>query len=164
MGALVHIGLSALLVIAPALCCCNVRLLARQLAPAQPSGGNCPICPEPQPAVPPCCQSAKPVAKKSCCHDLESKPSGSQNQPEPAKPKPDRCDFCFGEKPNATPPKTLAANERPEPTGELIPIALLALAVLPSVHLGLQGGLDPPEGAGVDARWESLFTRHVLRC
>jgi hypothetical protein len=167
LRALVHVGLAALLVIAPALCCCNVRLIAGQfIAPSTPNG-SCPASPEPDPGLPSsCCHTAKAVAqKKSCCHD--SQPSRSdapkpQNQSRPTAPQ-HRCDFCCA-KPSATPPKNLTAVAAPEPTGELIPVALLGLTALPPEHLVLLGGLDPPEWAGVDCRSESLFARHVLRC
>jgi len=101
--------------------------------------------------------------KKSCCHTSEPAKSDAQQQPKPATPKPGRCDFC-GEKPNATPPKPIPSVAAPEPTGELIPVALLGLTALPLEHLGLLGGLNPAERAGVDTRSESLFARHVLRC
>jgi hypothetical protein len=47
---------------------------------------------------------------------------------------------------------------------EFLPVACLGRASLPVEHLGLLGGLDPPERAGVDTRYQALFVRHVLRC
>lgn len=164
MHVVIHFGLAALLVIAPALCCCNVRLLAGLLTNSSTPDSPCPVCPQPEPVLPSCCHSAKPVAKKSCCQASESAKNNAQQQPKPATPKPERCDFCFGEKPNATPPKGAPSVASPEPTGELIPVSLLGFTALPIEQLGLVGGLDPPERAGVDTRFESLFTRHVLRC
>jgi hypothetical protein len=52
----------------------------------------------------------------------------------------------------------------PEFTGELLPVAFLVSVAIPFEHLGLLGGLDPPERAGVDTRSEALFSRHVMRC
>jgi hypothetical protein len=49
-------------------------------------------------------------------------------------------------------------------TGELVPLALLGIVDFTPEHLGLVGGLEPPERAGVDARSSALFDRHVLRC
>jgi hypothetical protein len=43
-------------------------------------------------------------------------------------------------------------------------VPVLAPAAVAPEHLGLLGGLDPPERAGVDARSEALLARHVLRC
>jgi hypothetical protein len=168
---LIHVGLAALLVIAPALCCCNVRLLAGQLAasPMSPmSNASCPACPQPEPAVPSCCHSTKPSPNKSSCHANEPAKSDSdaqkqQKQKVPAAPKHQRCDFC-GAKPDATLPKTVPTVDAPEPTGELIPVALLGLTVLPPEHLGLLVGLEHSEQSGVDTRFNSLFARHVLRC
>ena len=158
-----HVGLAALLVIAPALCCCNVRLLAGLCATATASPPSRPA--ESTTAPPSCCHAVRPVPQSSCCNSqarLQSDAPKSQNSPEPAAPK-HRCDFC-GEKPSATPPKNLSAVSAPEPTGELIPVALLGLTALPPEHLVLLAGLEPSGWAGVNTRSESLFARHVLRC
>lgn len=165
LRALIHVGLAALLVIAPALCCCNVRLIAGQFTAASASNSANPPRLQPEPALPSCCHELKPVVKKSCCHESDSSNSNTQkpeNQPKPAAPQ-QRCDFCC-EKPNATPPKNLSAVAAPEPTGELIPISLLGLTALPPEHLVLLLGLESPERAGVDTRSDCLFARHVLRC
>jgi hypothetical protein len=71
--------------------------------------------------------------------------------------------MCFVQ-PDAIPPESAPEVTDPQPMGELIPIALLGLTALPPEHLGLLGGLDSPERAGVDPRFDSLFMRHVLRC
>jgi hypothetical protein len=169
LRALLHFGLSAVLVIAPALCCCNVRLLAGQFA-------TCPSCPLPA-AVPPaqsCCHAEKPtelLKNAGCCHEtgpapLDTKDTKSdRSKPAPAapKPKPAHCDFC-DERPNATLPKGAPSVAAPEPTGELVPLAVVGLADVSPEHLGLLAGLKPPERAGVDTRSEALFARHVLRC
>ena len=160
----IHFGLAALLVIAPAFCCCNVRLIAGLFSNSSTRDSTCPVCPQPEPALPSCCHFAKPIAKKSCCQANESATNDVRQQPMPEKPKPERCDFCFAEKPNATPPKGVPSVAAPEPTGELVPLAVFCLMALPPEHLGLLGDLDPPERAGVDTLSESLFTRHVVRC
>jgi len=161
--AFVHVGLSALLLIAPALCCCNVRLVAG-VATASPVQTHA-SAPAPEPApLPSCCRTEKPApkpAKKaSCCHDADPKPA-PQPAPEPAKPT--RCDCC-GERPAATAPEGAPTVAAPEPTGELVPLALVGLADTSPEHLGLPGGLDPPGRTGVDTRSATLFERHVLRC
>ncbi len=169
LQALIHIGLSALLVVAPALCCCNVRLLAGQIAALSEQQASCPDCPQPAPPpVPSCCQTekpaAKPVKKASCCHEAQSPSSDSKSAPaKPAQPKPSRCDFC-GERLEATTPEIAPSVASPKPTGELIPFAFLAIAAVAPEHLGLLGGLKPPERAGVDTRFTTLFEHHVLRC
>jgi hypothetical protein len=168
LRALLHFGLSALLVIAPALCCCNVRLIAGQFA-------ACPSCPRPDPLPPtPSCHTEKPTKphqKASCCHkavpapldtnDTQSDPS--KPAPTTPKPRPSHCDFC-DERPNATLPQGAPSVAAPEPTGELVPLAFVGIADVSPEHLGLLGGLQPPERAGVDTRSETLFSRHVLRC
>jgi hypothetical protein len=162
LRALIHVGLSALLVIAPALCCCNVRLLAGQFT-ASPSA--CHDSPQPEPAVPTCCQIAKPE-KASCCHEAEPAKANTPDQTNPSKPtapKQPRCDFC-SDRPDAQLPEIAPTLSAPEPTGELVPLAVLGLTALPPEHLGLLGGLESPERAGVDTRSAVLFTRHVLRC
>lgn len=166
LRALVHVGLAALLVIAPALCCCNVRLLAGQFSAASASNSANPPRLEHEPALPSCCHELKPVAEKSCCHEGDSSKSNTQkpqNQPKPTAPNQHRCDFCTA-KPSATQPKNLSAVAAPEPTGELIPISLLGLTALPPEHLVLLVGLESPDRGGVDTRSECLFARHVLRC
>ena len=71
--------------------------------------------------------------------------------------------MCFVQ-PDAIPPESAPEVTDPQPMGELIPIALLGLTALPLEHLGLLGGFDSRERAGVDPRFDSLFMRHVLRC
>ncbi|MBA4062324.1 MAG: hypothetical protein C0501_01195 [Isosphaera sp.] len=149
MRALLHVGLAWLLVLAPAFCCCNARLFAGRAdaSPADPPQKSC--CPAP---------SERP-APKSCCHEAEPAPAP---QPLPA-PHAPACQ-CRADLPDATLPDTLPAVSDPEPTGERLPAAVPGPAAVPPEHLGLVGGLGPPERAGVDARSEALFARHVLRC
>lgn len=152
MRAWAQSGLAALLVLAPALCCCSVRglvgLVTESAAPpARPS------CPEPV---------AEPT-KKSCCHDAEpASPAPKPAHPAPPAGIPD-CK-CLGERLDATAPEAAPTVAEPEPTGELLPSASAVPAAVAPEHLGLLGGLDPPERAGVDARSDALFSRHVLRC
>ena len=128
----------------------------RQFVAHSPVRATCPACPEPEPALPSCCHPPQRVVQFSCCHVSEAAQpdSRAQHQP-PATPQP-RCDFCV-EKSVATPPESGPSLESPQPTGELIPVALLGLTTLPLEHLGLLGGLDPHEWTGVDTRSECLF-------
>lgn len=164
LQAFIHVGLSALLIVAPALCCCNVRLLAGQMGP---STGQHSSCSQPAPTPEPsCCRAAKPAQKASCCH--EAQPASSDSKSAPAKtpqpkPRPNHCDFC-GERPDATMPEIAPTVAAPEPTGELVPLAFIGFAAVAPEHLGLLGGLEPPERAGVDTRFTTLFEHHVLRC
>ena len=64
----------------------------------------------------------------------------------------------------ATPPEGTILPDPLEWTGELLPLALLGIVDITPEHLGLIGGLQPPERAGVDTRTAALFERHVLRC
>ena len=165
MRALVHVGLAALLVLAPAFCCCNIRLLTGLVAAADRLTPTCPACPEhltPQPAPPasPCCHSeATKATPKSCCHQAEP-----EKKPAPKSPAPQPSQCCFDQRPVATAPEAATKPADPQPTGELLPLALVGLAGISPEHLGLLGGLEPPERAGVDTRSATLFDRHVLRC
>src|SRR5947207_1793882 len=137
---LVHIGLSALLVVAPALCCCNVRWLAGVATAAAPAPAVCPTCPQPAPAPPSCYhppKSAKPAPKASCCHEAEPAPASADAKPapRPPAPKPNRCECCI-EWPDAVPPEGAPAVAAPEPTGELVSLALLGLADFSPEHGG----------------------------
>jgi hypothetical protein len=165
MRAPVHIGLAVLLVVAPAFCCCHLRLLtALVVASDGPPHACCPISPE-RPArvaaTSTCCQSAKAAkpARKSCRHHAEP---AKKPAPKPDAPQPSRC--CLDQRPDATPPESPPTVSAPQPTGELVPLAVVGLRGTSPEHLGLLGGLDPPEGAGVDTRSAALFARHVLRC
>jgi len=165
MRFLVHIGLAILLVIAPTLCCCSVRTaLARVAAPSPPRLPTSSTPPAKSgPVEASCCQAtpvAHPVAK-SCCH-TELAAKNHIPAPKPTAPPPSKC-VCCVKQPDATPPQlaTVPATLLP---GDFVPVELLALVAIPPEHLGLLGGLDPPEHAGVDTRSEALFARHVMRC
>jgi hypothetical protein len=159
---MLHVGLALLLVIAPALCCCNVRLVG-QLFAAPAKAAPCPACPQPEESLPACCQTAKKANKASCCREAEPNQSPNKNPSQPPYPKQDRCDSCC-ERPDAAPPESAPKVASPEPTGEIVPLAILSVATFTPEHLGLLDGLHQTERAGVDARSESLFSRHVLRC
>ncbi|MCE9563438.1 MAG: hypothetical protein K8U57_15470 [Planctomycetes bacterium] len=159
MRALVHIKLAALLVLAPALCCCNLHYLTGRAAASDSSFPMCPSCspsstatPEP----PACCQHQATPAKNACC----AEPTVPDSKPDP-KPQP-QCK-CACERSDAAPPQTAPEVATPEFTGELLPVLFLLQTAVPLEHLGLLGGLDPPERAGVDTRSEALFSRHVMR-
>jgi hypothetical protein len=49
-------------------------------------------------------------------------------------------------------------------SGEVVSLAWFGIVNFSSEHLGLLGGLEPPERAGVDTRSAALFDRHVMRC
>jgi hypothetical protein len=159
----IHAGLAALLVIAPALCCCNVRLLGAQLA-SRPAKQPYSTCPQPEPVVPSCCHAPASTTPRSCCEaEASSSPNSGQLPNHSKEPLRERCEMCSA-KTDAIPPETDPVVGGREPAGEKIPIALLGLTALPVEHLALVGGLDPPERAGEDVRTDSLFLRHVLRC
>ena len=124
LRAIVHVGLAAILVIAPALCCCSVRLLAAQIV-APSSTPICPSCPQPEPITPSCCTSKK----SSCCQSAEPVKNETPYQPRPAAPQQHRCDYC-DIKPEATLPKSMPTIADPEPTGELLPLAVLGLTTV----------------------------------
>jgi hypothetical protein len=104
----------------------------------------------------------------SCCHEPEAIPESQPKGSEPAAPQspassPSKCQ-CFGELPDSTLPEPASAVIAPELAGDFVLVEFLAVTAIPREHLRLLGGLDPPERAGVDALYESLFSRHVLRC
>ena len=162
MRALVHVGLAALLVIAPALCCCNLHYLTgRAVAAPCPSCTYTPAAPV-EAAAPSCCHHEPPpqAAKKSCCHE----PAADTSETPPAShPHTPECK-CAAERADTAPPQAAPEVAAPEPTGEVILLAVLDPAAVPPEHFGLIGGLDPPERAGVDTLSEALFSRHVMRC
>lgn len=162
MRALVHVGLAVMLVIAPALCCCNLHYLTGR-AGAAPHSAACPVCPQtptPAPVATPellsCCERAE-LAKQAAPTPLPQ----PENKPAP-QPRPRDCPAC--ERPDATTPELSPEVAAPEFTGVLLFVAFFNSTALPLEHLGLLGGLDPPERAGVDTRAEALFSRHVMRC
>ncbi|MBN9119637.1 MAG: response regulator, partial [Planctomycetes bacterium] len=155
--ALIHIGLAVALVLAPTLCCCKVRGLGTAQAAS----------PRPQPTAFPApvdsCHSSKTT---SCCHEAPKhtpkapeKPSDHKPTPRPA---PVSC-ACCGERPDVAQTESKPTVAAAEPTGELLPPAVVFAAVAPE-HLGLVRGLHPPDRADVDARSAALFDRHVMRC
>jgi hypothetical protein len=150
MRALSHIGLSLAVILAPALCCCNLRWMA---AASEPT--HCPTCPQPapKPAKPSCCQPA-------CCHEAEQDARTAPAPTPPKAPSPACC--CNAERPAAALTVTKPQVPTAEFTGEIL--ALVHASAVTPEHAGLVSGLDPPERAGVDARSAALFDRHVMRC
>jgi hypothetical protein len=147
MRALTHVGLSLVILVAPALCCCNLRWMA-----AAGELAHCPTCPPPAPTP-----STDSCCKKSCCHETAPPPTPTAPTKAPA---PSCC--CTAERPVAA--NTVSKPDVPaaEFTGEIL--ALAHVPALAPEHTRLASGLDPPERAGVDARYAALFDRHVLRC
>ena len=144
MRSLAHFGLSLAVILAPALCCCNLRWMA-----AAGEVAHCPTCPPPA-AEDACC-------KKSCCHEVEPEPAPTAPTKAPA---PSCC--CSAERPVAANTEAKPDVPAAEFTGEIL--ALAHTPALAPEHTRLASGLDPPERAGVDARSAVLFDRHVLRC
>jgi hypothetical protein len=137
MRAAIHFGLSVALVLAPALCCCTVRM-----AYAKPS-------------APSCCAKVE-VAPVSCCS--QHAPAPPEPKPSAPKPAPDSC-ACCAERPPAAPVEVAPTVNAAEPTGELVPLAVHIPATVEHTP-----ARDGRAGSGVDAKSESLFARHVLRC
>jgi hypothetical protein len=101
---------------------------------------------------------------KPCCQVKATPDAAPQPLPQPPA-HPIKCKCC-PEQPTATAPEAdaIAAASWLELAGDLIPAAFLGLTAVPPEHLGLPGRFHPPERAGVDSRFEALFSRHVLRC
>lgn len=160
MRSLVHVGLSLLLIVAPTLCCCNIRTLCAVAAasPVPTSASH----DTPTPGAPSCCHTKviSNLRAKSCCHAEPVTPSS----PKPAKPAPTpaKCQWC-DKHTDAAPPEATPTIRATDLPGDFVPV-MFPVTTLPLEHLGLIGGLDPPERAGVDTRSEALFSRHVLRC
>lgn len=150
--ALIYIGLALALVLAPTLCCCKAGWLtptagsALTRVIAQPTSGPAESC----------CHRVK----KACCdtgtHDHTST--------SPEKPGPAHAPVCAccQERPEAAPPEGAVTESNPQPTGELLALALSDLLGAP-VH-AVSPRFTIALGAGVDARYSALFERHVLRC
>jgi hypothetical protein len=158
--ALVHLGLAATLVLAPALCCCQARLLgAAPQASVDASAPTTLPVPAPKP-IESCCSRAK----KSLCHEsapIPAKPG--EPCPQPLEPAPQPCACCL-DRPDAAQTESKPAIESAQPTGEMFTPVLVVLAASCPEHLGLSRGLQPPDRAGVDVRFTTLFVRHQLHC
>ena len=154
MRASLHIGLAALLVLAPALCCCNIPWLSSHATAS--ASLPCPSCPASVATAP---------VSHACCDQDEAAPAApvAQSPAERQAPTPTHCQCCV-DRPDTARTELAPTVAVPEPTGELLLVAFLGPVAVAPEHLGLLRGLDPPERAGVDARYESLFARHVLRC
>lgn len=148
---LVHVGLAAMFVIAPALCCCQARVFsdAAHAAPASPQPTQ---TPQPEES---CCKKVR-----SCCHEEGEPPAPGKHAPEPA-PRHDSC-ACNTERPDAAQTESKPTVAAAEPTGELVALPHAALVASPA-HRGSSRGARPPH-AGTDAKSAALFDRHVMRC
>jgi hypothetical protein len=164
MRALAHIGLAMALVVVPTFCCCKVRGLgaAVHTAPTSPAPSQLPA-ESPAPPVESCCVKAK----TSCCHIHPNTPKpapAEQPDSKPMKPTaPAESCVCCGERPDAAQIESKPTVAAPEPTGELLPLAVDALAGSPE-YAGAFCGHHPPGRAGIDVRFATLFERHTLRC
>lgn|SRR5579883_134635 len=164
MRALVHIGLAAALILAPVLCCCKV-VPTRLFGHAASGSVSTTRVPTPSPAQhtsESCCMKVK----TTCCHESPaplstSAPVPTQHPDSPTAPAP--CACCV-ERPDAAQTETKLSVDAAQPTGELIPPAMIAVVAGCPEHLGLVHGFHSPDPAGVDVRSEILFARHVLRC
>jgi hypothetical protein len=140
MRGAVHFGLALALVLAPSLCCCQLR--AAHSAPRD------------------CCAPVEvPPAPHSCCSLKHSKPTEPKSDRAP-RPAPESC-ACCAERPPAAPVEGAPAVPSAEPTGELLPHA--ARFVLGPEHTAPERAARAP-GAGADAKSEALFARHAMRC
>jgi hypothetical protein len=156
--ALIHLGLTAALVVAPVLCCCKARALVAAPLPSIPTSIPAPA---PKP-VESCCSKLM----KAACHDAAPTPSPAvpaEPKPQPMEAPHSPCACCL-ERPDAAKTEAKPAVQAAEPTGELASPAVAALVAICPEHLGLCRGLHPPDRAGVDVRTAALFERHVLRC
>ena len=140
--AIIHIGLAAAVVLAPALCCCQTGWFAKPARSAHPSA-----------APESCCAKAK----KTCC-DKSNTPT-----PPAEKPHAPEC-VCCAERPDAALTEARPAETPPRPTGELLSLALAGLLAGFPEHAASVTLANPPDRSGVDARSAALFERHVLRC
>ncbi len=151
MKALLHVGLAVAIVLAPALCCCQAGWFAK---PAQVAHAAAPAVPVTLPPVESCCLKAK----KTCCDQSANTQHHSQPSEKPPAPE---C-ACCAERPDAAPPEGKLAETAPQPTGELLSLALAGLLAGFPEHAGSCTPRDP-DGRR-DARHAALFERHVLRC
>lgn len=142
-----HFGLAVLITIAPLFCCCTVRhLFHPKFTYSRPADR---ISTSPGST---CCTKLA----KTCCHE-------PVRESPPPSPVPQPC-ACCTDRPDIAQPENKVALEMPQRTSERLPPAAVALAVGCPEHLALHGGLDPPQRFEVDACYESLYRRHVLRC
>jgi hypothetical protein len=160
MRGLVHIFLTVVVAITPALCCCQARLFSGHAVALSKSNDAA----ENTSQVPASCCHPEHTAKiekhSSCCQ--ENLTSTSDTKPVPLST-PGQC-CCSMERIDTALPKAAPQLSPLEWTGELVPLALLGVVGISPEHLGLVGGLQPPERAGVDTRSAALFDRHVMRC
>jgi hypothetical protein len=158
--ALVHIGLAAVVALAPVLCCCKARGLN---AASQATPPSTPVS-LPLPTESCCFVSITP--KKTSCHEsaLPEPVPAKPTEHKPATPRTPAPCVCCDERPAAAHTESKPQVAAAEPTGELIASAMVSLVAGCPEHFGLFRGLHPPDRVGVDVRFDTLFVRHVLRC
>jgi hypothetical protein len=141
MRAAIHFGLAVALVLAPALCCCTVRM-------AHAKAGASACCSKVE-------APTEPVSHSCCSHKSPAPPEPKRDAPQP---KPGACACCAERAPGAPTegaPRVAAA----EPTGELLPLAVYIPAGVEHTP-----ARERCAGSSADAKSEALFARHVLRC
>jgi hypothetical protein len=167
MRATIHIGLAFALVFGPAICCCRIRCIAQEVAFAGLSSvlstAGTPIS-----RLPECCSISGKSAEEVCCRATQSEPLPILEQhAEPSTgntcPPGSLCRCCASYAPDALPTPAVVVPVS-DSANDLRQVAWRCISGFPPEHLGLLGGLGPPERAGVDTRSEALLSRHVLRC
>ncbi|HUR55208.1 MAG TPA: hypothetical protein VMZ71_13830, partial [Gemmataceae bacterium] len=111
MRALSHVGLSLAVILAPALCCCNLRWMA-----AATESARCHTCPQPT-------STKKTPAKPSCCQAAVCAETTPQTAPAPTPPKaPSPSCCCNVERPVAANTEAKPHVPAAEFTGEVLAV------------------------------------------
>lgn len=161
MNLLVRVGLAVVLVIAPALCCCNGHRLARLVASEPVAEAN--------PADTERTTPDAAMSKRSCCHEVAPAPHCPQEGSRPSLTASPPCPpvapcCCSVDRPGpsltATPPEA----ESSAISIDLVPLPWFLPALHSLAHADFVRGFDPPERSGIDALSEALFARHVMHC
>jgi hypothetical protein len=156
---ILHLGLVAVIAIAPTLCCCKAAL-PRPIRTAASTAVHSEPTSAPEP-IESCCLKAR----TSCCHQqsgptqLPVSSTPQQQQPQP----PEAC-ACCSERSDAASIESRTVLSPPVASGEYLPLPSDAFAAGAPEHLGQYRGMPPPGYSGVDVRYSVLFERHVLRC
>jgi hypothetical protein len=157
MRAKILIGMAVVLTLAPAFCCCQLRMLTTQFRTAVWANTEH------------CCNPRSLPNHSSCCRKAQkSQPRADETgkkpqQPEKPRPGPSGC-RCYGALPIAIlpdPPPELYENHR---VGKLPPLPITGQDAVVVVHCGQQSFLTSRLAACGDIRYTVLSLRHVLRC